>query len=120
MALELIPCEGGKLLMLHVSGKLHKDDYTRFVPEIEQSLEKNGKLRILMEMRDFHGWDVGALWQDIKFDVKHFSDIERVAMVGDQRWEQWMAIFCKPFTTAKIKYFPAGQEVEARTWVMSN
>ena len=54
------------------------------------------------------------LWQDIKFDVKHFGDIERLAMVGEKKWEQWMATFCKPFTTATVKYFPQGQSAEAQ------
>jgi len=30
-------------------------------------------------MTGFHGWDAGALWEDIKFDIKHFGDIERLA-----------------------------------------
>ena len=42
-------------------------------------------------MKDFHGWDAGALWEDIKFDLKHFSDIERVAMVGEKKWQKGMS-----------------------------
>jgi len=34
-------------------------------------------------MEDFQGWDAGALLEDVKFDVKHFSDIEWLAFVGD-------------------------------------
>ena len=37
---------------------------------------------MLFDMTDFHGWDAGAAWEDIKFDIKHFADIERLAMVG--------------------------------------
>jgi hypothetical protein len=51
-------------------------------------------------MTDFHDWKAGALWQDIKFDLKHCTDIERLAMVGDKTWEKGMSVFCKPFTTA--------------------
>lgn len=56
-------------------------------------------------MREFHGWSMGALWEDIKFDLHHFADIERLALIGDKKWEVGMAVFCKPFTTAKIRYF---------------
>ena len=52
-----------------------------------------------------------------KFDVKHFSDIERLAMVGDSKWESGMAKFCKPFTTAKVKYFDEAKLTEAETWI---
>jgi hypothetical protein len=108
---------GGKLLSLVISGKLTKEDYQKFVPKVEDLIKQHGKVRIVMQMRDFHGWEMGALWEDIKFDVKHFRDIERLAMVGDSKWEAGMAVFCKPFTTAKIKYFDTGKVDEAAQWV---
>ena len=117
MSLQLSTENDGKLLVVSLSGKLHKEDYVHFLPAFEEAVKKFGKLRILMEMHDFHGWDIGALWQDIKFDVKHFKDIDRLAMIGEKKWEQWMATFCKPFTTATVKYFPQGQSVEARAWI---
>lgn len=68
-------------------------------------------------MKDFHGWEAGALWEDIKFDVKHFRDIERLAMVGERKWEKGMSLFCKPFTTAEIRYFERGEAAQAREWL---
>jgi SpoIIAA-like len=72
---------------------------------------------VLFEMNDFHGWTAGALWDDIKFDVKHFRDIERVAIVGDARWQAGMAVFCRPFTTASVRYFDRAQLEQARQWI---
>lgn len=63
--------------------------------------------------------DAGALWDDITFDAKHFADIERLAIVGDKKWEHGMAVFCKPFTTAKIRYFDSSAEKDARAWLES-
>jgi hypothetical protein len=54
---------------------------------------------------------------DIKFDAHHFADIERLAIVGETKWEQWMANFCKPFTKAKIKYFDISQQDAAEAWL---
>ena len=47
------------------------------------------------------------LWDDIKFSTTHCTKIERIALVGEKKWEEWMAKVCKPFTMAKIKYFDA-------------
>jgi hypothetical protein len=115
--IELQSDANGKILSVKLSGKLTKEDYERFVPEVESLIQKSGKLRILLQMHDFHGWTVGALWEDIKFDVKHFGDIERLAMVGDRKWEAGMAAFCKPFTTAKVRYFDTSEIDQARKWV---
>jgi hypothetical protein len=59
-----------------------KEDYEHFVPEFERLVRQHGKLRVLFDMTGFHGWEASALWEDIKFDSKHFADIERLAMVG--------------------------------------
>jgi hypothetical protein len=83
----------------------------------EQRIKQHGKVRILFIMNDFHGWDAGALWEDIKFDVKHFNVIERLAIVGESKCEKWMAMFCRPFTTAKIKYFDHNDVEKAREWI---
>jgi hypothetical protein len=117
MAIQITEKNGGTLLEIRVSGKLTHEDYRHFVPEFDRLVKQNGKISVLFEMTDFHGWDPVAVWDDIKFDAKHFSDIRRLAMVGDQKWEKAMSIFCKPFTTAKIRYFERGTIDEARAWL---
>ena len=100
-----------------ITGKLHKEDYEEFVPSIEKLVTEHGKLRLLACMRDFHGWDLKAMWEDLKFDLKHFNDIELLAVVGDKQWEKWMTFFCKPFTTAEVRYFDAGEYDQAKDWI---
>ena len=107
----------GRVLAVALSGKVSKSDYEAFVPLIEDRLKIHDKLRVLLYLEDFHGWEVSATWEDIKFDAKHFNDFERIAIVGEQRWEQGMAIFCKPFTSAKVRYFDHEQLDEAKAWI---
>src|ERR1035441_5055698 len=109
-AVTLSETNGGKVLEIQLTGKLAKEDYEQLVPAVERLVKEHGRIRILVEMRDFHGWTAGALWEDIKFDAKHFKDIDRVAMVGETKWQQGMAVFCKPFTIAKIRYFDRSEE----------
>ena len=59
--LELDENDGGKLLTVKISGKLAKEDYEHFVPKVEDLIKQFGKIRILLEMHDFHGWEMGAL-----------------------------------------------------------
>jgi hypothetical protein len=119
MAVTLNEEHGGNVLDVQVTGKLTHEDYRQLVPEFERLAGTHGKVRVLFEMVDFHGWSAGALWDDIKFDVKHFSDIERLAMVGDKKWEESMSAFCRPFTTATIRYFDRRALEQARAWLRS-
>jgi hypothetical protein len=107
----------GKLLHVKAQGKLTKESYETFVPIVEQMIAEHGKLRLLFEMHDFHGWTAGAMWEDLKFDFKHWRDIERLAIVGESKWEKGMAVFCKPFTAATIRYFDHAELPDAENWL---
>jgi len=117
MTIQLNEENGGKMLVVHVSGKLVKADYEQFVPEVERLIRRHGKLRMLFDMTDFHGWEARAAWEDFKFGIEHFNDIERLALVGEQQWQQIMAILCKPFTKATVRYFDHADAAEARKWL---
>lgn len=120
MALIIHEEKNGNIIEVSASGKLTAEDYRTFAPQVEKDIQENGKVRILFRMQDFHGWQVGALWEDIKFDMKHFSDIERLALVGDKKWEKGMATFCKPFTTAKIRFFTPDEIDAAKEWLQES
>ncbi len=94
-----------KVVGLTLSGKLHDDDYKRFVPMIESILTTEGKVRLFVQFEEFQGWDMHAAWDDFKFALKHYADFERIVMVGDRRWEKWMTSVCKPFTRAKVTLY---------------
>ena len=117
MATQLTEKNGGRVPEVLVTGKLAHSDYQQFVPAFERLVKQHGKIRVLFEMADFHGWEAAALWDDVKFDLKHFADIERLAMVGDKKWEKGMSVFCRPFTTATIRYFDRAAIQEARAWL---
>jgi hypothetical protein len=115
--IEQLPETSGKVLAFKMSGKLHDEDYKRFVPLVDAAIAKEGKVRLLAQFQDFHGWDMHALWDDIKFATTHCAKIERIALVGDRKWEERMAKVCKPFTLAAIRYFDASQADAAKAWL---
>ena len=117
MSVELHEEAVGRVLILNLSGKLTKEDYAHFTPEVERAVKTHGKVRMLVRMYDFHGWTMGALWEDVKFDLHNFSHIERLALLGEKQWEAGMAVFCKPFTTAKVRYFDESKASEASEWI---
>jgi hypothetical protein len=117
MSVQLAETANGRIVEVNVTGKLGHEDYERFVPEIERLMARHGRIRVLVQLHDFHGWSAGALWDDIRFDARHFRDIERIAIVGESAWEHGMAVFCKPFTTAEIRYYDRGRTQEARAWL---
>ena len=117
MPIQLNEEDGGKLLVVNVSDKPVTTDYEHFVPEFDRLVRLHGKRRVRFDVSGFHGWKAGALWGDIKFDVKHFADMERLAMVGEKKWQQGMAVFCEPFRRAAIQCFDQTDIAAARKWL---
>ncbi|MCB0330439.1 MAG: STAS/SEC14 domain-containing protein [Bdellovibrionales bacterium] len=106
-----------RAIEMEVKGTLEKDDYETFVPLAEAVIEKHDKISLLLQVKDFSGWKPSALWEDLKFDIKHYTDVEKLALVGKDESKSWMATVSKPFTAADVKFFTENQLEEARRWV---
>jgi hypothetical protein len=119
MAITLNELNEGRVLEVHLSGKLAKEDYEAFEPTVERLIRQHGKIRMQVELHDFHGWTPGAIWEDTKFAAQHFGDIERLAVIGETKWQQGMALFCRPFTKAKVRYFDQTEIDAAEEWVQA-
>jgi hypothetical protein len=103
-----------------VTDKLTDRDYKRFAPQMDRFIRQHGKIRLLFVMYDFHGFEIGSMWEDFKFGVKHRHDLERLAMVGETYWEWWSSKLCRFFTDAKVCYFDGTHADDAKAWVRNN
>jgi hypothetical protein len=112
-----LPGSTGKVFGAKLSGKVTRADFQQFVPVLEHLIRHHGKARVLFELADLKGFELAAMWEDIAFDVKHHADIERCAVVGDKKWEEWLVQLCKPFYSAQIKYFDIRQIDDAWAWI---
>lgn len=107
----------GNVVDITASGTLTSEDYDRLIPELERVAAEQGPLRIYIELHDFTGWTPPALWKDIRFDAQHQDDMERIAVVGERRWEDWATRLSKPFLKADVRFFPREEAEEARRWL---
>ena len=116
MALEIEQLSPSALA-LSVNGTLSQEDYKRFIPLAEECIKVHGKVNLLVEISNFQGWSLAALWEDLKFDVRHYGDVSRLAVVGKDSSQKWMATLSKPFTGAEIKFYLENDVDSARQWV---
>lgn len=118
--LELI--ERDCILVIRAGGKLTLADYDRFVPAFEEvAAREPGRFPMLIELAaDFVGWDLGGLWRDLKFDVKHKDRFGRVAIVGDRTWEKWGTKLANPlFPSGEMRFFAPDDRRDAEEWLRS-
>jgi SpoIIAA-like len=107
----------GRVLRVDVSGKLTRADYHELIPSWEAAIARQGVLRMLFVMKDFEGWEPGAAWEDLRFDVKHAHHMDRVAMVGEKKWQEWLGRLGALFVKADVKYFDLAELPAAERWI---
>lgn len=78
---------------------------------------ENAKVLIVVE-DDFCGWIGTEVWNDMTFFVQHGDRIEKIAIVGNPKWETRMLMFTGAgFRRAPVKYFTHEQLAAARAWL---
>jgi hypothetical protein len=59
-----------------------------------------------------------AGWGNVDFLTVYGNEIERIAVVGEQRWkDQVFAFLGKGYRTTEIEFFPSASAIEAENWI---
>jgi hypothetical protein len=116
--IEAIETGNPGVLAFRLVGEMHDSDYKLLVPAVEAALKKTGgKVRLLADLEDFRGWDLHAAWDDFKFELSHWNDIEKVAVLGDHRSREWVSRMHWPRTKGEVRYFGEREHPAAWTWL---
>ena len=99
-------------LKMSVKGTLTHEDYEKFVPMIENALMgvKDPKIKVLVDAREFEGWDMHAAWDDLKFGLKHSKEFTKLAFVGNKMWEEYSIKISNWFMSGEMRYFQDMEE----------
>jgi hypothetical protein len=117
--MEVMPESEGPLLWLRTRKRLTVQDYREvFVPRLEEVIREHGKVRLLFHLDpDFRGWTLGAWWEDVKLDLKHRGDFEKVALVGASFWADALLKLFARFMTGEVRTFLREYLAEAWIWI---
>jgi hypothetical protein len=106
---------------MKVSGTLTEPELRAAQQAAGELIGKHGKLRILVLADNFAGWERGGQWNDFGFQSKHDRNIERMAIVGESKWEDLSLMFAaKGLRSFPIEYFATADLEAARAWLAAN
>ena len=110
-----------QVLGVQGTGRVTDQDYLEIlIPRLEEILKKYGKARFLYYLDEgFTGWEMGAMWEDAKFGMKHKDDFEKIAVVGVPTWVAWGTRLFAHFMEGQVKVFPLEELPAAWDWLNS-
>ncbi len=114
---QIIPVNEDRIIAIKVIGKLNDNDLERFTTLLDKRRANNGPLSMLIELENFHGWEPEAAWSDFSFITGHDDDFQRIAIIGEKRWEHWMTALANAFTATEIRFFRRDELLLAWEWL---
>jgi hypothetical protein len=110
--------ESNNVYLLRISGTLLRAEFGSAQDQTASEIDAGVKPRILAVLENFQGFERGADWGDLEFLFSHSNEIATIAIDGEPRWEPDALAFAGAgFRRAPVKFFPAGQEAQARAWL---
>jgi hypothetical protein len=117
MSAEIINADGA-LISVRISGKLTQPELAALQREVGDIIEQQGRVRLLVAVENFSGWQREGDWGDLSFQMDHDHDIERMAIVGDRKWKDLALIFtAKGVRKFPIEYFVPSENAKAQAWL---
>ncbi|NLA39398.1 MAG: STAS/SEC14 domain-containing protein [Methanomicrobiales archaeon] len=118
--LDRIRESSGGVIGFRFDGKLSEGDYaTILLPELERAMNEHQKIRILFKIEGFRSWRPGEGWEAFR-RWPGLESVDRVAIVGGERWREWMnrfpALFIG-FNGVDVRYFPESHQRDAWGWL---
>ena len=119
MAHEIVECDESGIVQARISGVMTPADQQAFEQMAKRLIDAGGKVRVLVTLDGFTGWEQGPDWgDDLAFQFEYGNDIARIAVVGDPRWkDQALMYLGKGFRETAIEYFPPEALPVAKAWV---
>jgi hypothetical protein len=109
------------VISLKVTGKLTKAGLGRLQNAAITGIENWGKVRALIVLENFRGWEKESGWEDISLSSDHEQKVEKLAIVGPQEWKDLVYAFVgKGLRPMAIEFFLPSQLEEARMWLSSD
>jgi hypothetical protein len=114
--------ESLKTFRLDIRGLLLKSELDACQRRLVEELAVGaGAVKVLVFLDDFEGWEKGAAWNDLSFYAKYGNSIERIAIVGEERWRHVAMMFASAdLRRAPVEFFREQNEAAARAWLSSD
>ena len=107
----------GNVLGYKAIGKLTEDDYATLTADVEELLQQVSSINLLLDLESLTGEKLKAWDDDLKFGRNYRDKIDKMAMVGNKKWQERLASIADHFYAREAKFFPTTDREVAWDWV---
>ena len=113
--IETMERSSGSNLGYAISGTVTKADYETLVPAVAAAVKEHGSVSLLLDLTDFHWEKVSAWGDDLNFGKQFDDKVEKMAIVGDKKWEHHLTKLAEPLDVEESQFFETDDD--AWSWL---
>lgn len=108
------------MVVMKASGTLTHEDYQNITPMLIGAFQaiEQPKIKILVDITDFDGWELRAAWDDFRLGLELGTDIDKIAIYGHKSWQDMAAKIGAWFIKGEMRAFEQYQD--AIDWISSS
>lgn len=93
------------VINIAVFGEFTLKDFQTFEENALYSIQFQGALNVLLDLRDMHGYTLDMAWEELRFTRDHARDFRRIAVVTSDQWIAWSAWVSRLFIDVDVELF---------------
>lgn len=94
-----------QVVKVSVFGEFSLADYKQLEDAVLVKLKFQGKVNLLVDLRDMADFTLDVAWEDVRFNWQHAHDFQKIAVIASGRLIAWSAWLARAFLDAEIQIF---------------
>jgi len=114
---NILPETKGHIIAIRIMDYMRVQDYQTLLPHLKKRIEQHGKIRLLVELKDFNGVEILGLLKALPYALRYGKYVEKKAILTDEPWVYTWTAFLSSFSKTKVRCFPSSEGEKAREWI---
>lgn len=116
--IKIIEVDRGDVLAFRVEGRIERADIDLLGEEVTARLKKYERIRAYVEAGEITGISLEAFAADLAFAFTHVWDVERKAVVSEDKWHKMFLEFAEQlFPSVEVRHFRLAERALALEWI---
>lgn len=104
------------IIEVKIDGKVTKQDIEKLETHYKETKTVDEKVSLLLEVQSIN-YSMDGLLEDMKFDMKHWNDFDKIAVVSDKKSIELGSKLPNMLPNLEVEHFSLSEKNQAMNWL---
>lgn len=117
---QKIDMETPEVVAYELDEELDTELVEQFHSDLRKAIADSDSVRVFVDVRNMDKIEPGAIIEDLKLTPEYLTEIDRFAIVGDERWQEVLTTVTDKISKGEARFFEPDHLDEAQAWVKTH